>query len=556
MANSLDLRIFDDKEIVPNGRLEDLITAAIKLLDSRALAERLVCCFVFFGITDLLDVKQSPNYREVVLRESGDALLLSKIDWAARTLKDKGVLPVFCTFPPISFSKHNQFLVKNGLTNSLRFDREYPTMQSKLNEIVAKVNTRIEEVNCGNGVITCQLSAKVFSCEKSKYVLREAYLKDGLHLTNQGATLLNLELAQNLRKAKQGKRSPDWLKKSHQVKSASAISFSIKKKEDEKSAASSSVPKPEASIGQKHKEECKRQDPHIPSSRSRRSRSPQDHVTRRSRSRSRSRDRRRARSRSTSQTRTSRHSASGRFEDLLKPSLLGDKPKSLLGLAPDSSPDKFPGRTSNLNTLSALARMPNVIAQNHAQQLQQQLAQQLKSALGDNEARKLMETIEQRFGKPNLQTQGGGFNQLHAQGGMQMPNPAGDYGRFGGPMGENSMGNFMSNHAQGGGPSGAGMMGAGLTAIGGGVMGSGGGMMGGVGGGMMGASGGMMGGGGGMMGGGGGMSGKGGMMGSGGDAMGGQMTGSMYNANPMNNFFNGNTGQGSNWPRQNSYGGR
>ena len=66
MANNLDLRIFDEKDIVPNGRLEDLITAALRLLESPTLKPYRTVCYVFFGITDLLDVKQSDGYREVV----------------------------------------------------------------------------------------------------------------------------------------------------------------------------------------------------------------------------------------------------------------------------------------------------------------------------------------------------------------------------------------------------------------------------------------------------------------------------------------------------------
>ena len=235
MANNLDLRIFDEKDIVPNGRLEDLITAALRLLESPTLKPYRTVCYVFFGITDLLDVKQSDGYREVVLRESGDTLLLSKIEWAVRTIKEKKVLPMLCTFPPMSFSKHNQFLLRNGLTGSLNHKAEYQGMQTQLNAMVAKVNTRIEELNCESGVITCQLSAKIFTQERARFVLKDVYLKDGLHPTSQGSTLLNVELATNLRKIKHGKRSPDWLKKSHQVKSSSAISFSIKKKPDEQS---------------------------------------------------------------------------------------------------------------------------------------------------------------------------------------------------------------------------------------------------------------------------------------------------------------------------------
>lgn len=233
MANNLDLRIFDEKEIVPNGRLEDLITAAVRLLESPTIRSYRTICYVFFGITDLLDVKQSEGYREVVLRESGDTLLLSKIEWAVRTIREKKVLPMMCTFPPMSFIKHNQFLLRNGLTGRLIQKSEYHGMQMKLNAMVAKVNTRIEELNCESGVVTCQLSAKLFSQDKGRFALKDIYLKDGLHLTSQGSTLLNVELAQNLRKMKQGKRCPDWLKRSHQVKSSSAISFSIKKKPDE-----------------------------------------------------------------------------------------------------------------------------------------------------------------------------------------------------------------------------------------------------------------------------------------------------------------------------------
>lgn len=231
MSNSLDLRIFDEKEIIPNGRLEDMITAAVKLTDSRSAKGQRTCCYVFFGITDLLDVKQSGGYREVILREAGDVLLISKLDWAASTLKGNGILPVFCTFPPMSFEKHNQFLLKNGLTNDLQYVDRYQLMQSKLNDMVVNVNKHVEEINCNSGVATCQLAVKIFAKEKTRFVLRESYLRDGLHLTSQGATLLNLELAQNLRKVKQGKRSPNWLMKAHKIKSTSALSFSIKKKD-------------------------------------------------------------------------------------------------------------------------------------------------------------------------------------------------------------------------------------------------------------------------------------------------------------------------------------
>ncbi|XP_067929586.1 uncharacterized protein [Watersipora subatra] len=237
MANSLDLRIFDDKEIVPNGKIDDLVTAAIKLFDHSTMKSYRICCYLFFGITDLLDVKQSQGYREVVLRTGGDTLLLSKIDWAVKTLKLKGVMVVLCTFPPMSFAKHNQFLLKNGLTGSLQHKSKYPEMQTKLNEQVSMINRRIEELNCQSGVITCQLSAKLFVQERGRYILKDIYLRDGLHPTNQGATLLNVELAQNLRKSKQGKRSPEWLQKSHQVKSASKISFGIKTKKEEPSIA-------------------------------------------------------------------------------------------------------------------------------------------------------------------------------------------------------------------------------------------------------------------------------------------------------------------------------
>jgi len=232
MANNLDLRIFDEKEIVPNGKFEDLIAAALKLMNASSLQGYRVCCYIFFGITDLLEVKQAQGYREVVLRENGDSLLMSKIDWGIKSLKENNILPMLCTFPPMSFVKHNQFLFKNGITGKLELKQHYQTMQIKLNEHVAKVNTQIEKVNCENGVVTCQLSNKVFVQERGRHILKDVYLKDGLHLTNQGSTVLNVELAQNLRKSKQGKRSPEWLRKSHQIKSSSSISFSIKKKEE------------------------------------------------------------------------------------------------------------------------------------------------------------------------------------------------------------------------------------------------------------------------------------------------------------------------------------
>ena len=233
MANTLDLRIFDEKEIVPNGKIDDLVTAALRLFESSTLRGYTICCYLFFGITDLLEVKQAQGYREVILRSGGDRLLSSKIDWALKTLKEKGVVPVMCTFPPMSFAKHNQFLLKNGLTGKLEHKGQYQTMQAMLNEQVANLNKKIEELNCESGVITCQLSAKLFVQERGRHILKDVYLRDGLHPTNQGATLLNVELAQNLRKAKQGKRSPEWLKKSHQIKSGSKISFGLKLKKDE-----------------------------------------------------------------------------------------------------------------------------------------------------------------------------------------------------------------------------------------------------------------------------------------------------------------------------------
>lgn len=233
MANTLDLRIFDEKQIVPNGKLEDLVTAAIKLLEAPTLRGYRVCCYLLFGVTDLLDVKQGHGYREVVLRSGGEALLRSKIDWTVKTLREKKMMTVLCSFPPISFVKHNQFLLKTGITGKLEFKTTYAAMQTEHNEQVANLNKWIEELNCDSGVVTCQLSAKLFVQEKGRYMLKDFYLKDGLHPTSQGATLLNVELAQNLRKAKQGKRSPDWLRKSHQIKSATSISFSIKGKKEE-----------------------------------------------------------------------------------------------------------------------------------------------------------------------------------------------------------------------------------------------------------------------------------------------------------------------------------
>jgi len=232
MAKSLDLRAFDEREIIPNGRLEDLVTAALRLLDIKALHQFRVCCYFFFGVTDLLDVKQGNGYREVVLRDSGDVLLLSKIQWASNTLQERNILPLFCTFPPMSFAKHNAFLLKNKITKQLREEESYPKMQLLLNKQVANINMAIDEINCTNGMITCQLAAKIFSNENGVYILRDAFLRDGLHPSANATTLLNLEVAQNLRKAKQGKRSPEWLKKSLRTQPSAPVSFALKKKED------------------------------------------------------------------------------------------------------------------------------------------------------------------------------------------------------------------------------------------------------------------------------------------------------------------------------------
>ena len=134
------------------------------------------------------------HYKETILAKSNDEIithLKESFDNSAKSVREAGGKPIFCTITGMDISKYNKTLLMKGKTHTLLHQDQYTVWQNHIDTIIQITNAHIIELNREEKVATphCHSAIRKHRGRSGKhsgkhsghYITDYSMLYDGLH---------------------------------------------------------------------------------------------------------------------------------------------------------------------------------------------------------------------------------------------------------------------------------------------------------------------------------------------------------------------------------------